>query len=44
MTLITDENAEEYEKEMKEVLASLPDNWELKLLKPDTQGATVEFE
>lgn len=44
MTLITDENAEEYEKEMKEFLASLPDNWELKLLKPDTQGATVEFE
>ena len=44
MTLITDENAEEYEKEMKEFLAALPDNWELKLLKPDTQGATVEFE
>lgn len=44
MTLITDDTAESYEKEMKEFLKTLPDKWELKLLKPDTRGAVVEIE
>ena len=44
MTLITDETAEKYEKEMTAFLKTLPDNWELKLLKPDTRGAVIESE
>ena len=42
MTLITDEKAEKYEKEMTAFLKTLPDKWELKLLKPDTRGAVIE--
>ena len=44
MTLITDETAEKYEKEMTAFLKTLPDKWELKLLKPDTRGAVIESE
>ena len=44
MTLITDEKAEKYEKEMTAFLKTLPDKWELKLLKPDTRGAVIESE
>ena len=44
MTLITDETAEKYEKEMNELIKTLPDKWELKLLKPDTRGAVIESE
>ena len=44
MTLITDETAEKYEKEMTAFLKTLSDKWELKLLKPDTRGAVIESE
>ena len=44
MTLITDETAEKYEKEMTAFLKTLPDKWELKLLKPDTRGVVIESE
>ncbi len=44
MTLITDETAEKYEKEMTAFLKTLPDKWELKLLKPDPRGAVIESE
>lgn len=44
MTLITEDTAESYEKEMNEFLKTLPDKWELKLLRPDLKGAAVETE
>lgn len=43
MAVITDDNADNFEKNMKSVLGRLPDNWELKLLKPDKVGAVVEI-
>lgn len=43
MAVITDDNADDFEKNMKSVLGRLPDNWELKLLKPDKVGAVVEI-
>lgn len=42
MAVITDDTAERFEKNMKAVLAELTDKWELKLLKPETNGAIVE--
>ena len=42
MAVITEDNAENFEKEMKKVLSELPDKWEIKLLKPEADGATVE--
>jgi len=42
MAVITDDTAERFEKNMKAVLAELPDKWELKLLKPEMNGAIVE--
>lgn len=42
MAVITDDNVEKFEKEIKKVLSSLPDKWEIKLLKPETDGAIIE--
>ena len=44
MSLITDDAAESFEKEMNAFLKTLPDKWELKLLKPDKKGAVIKFE
>ena len=44
MAVVTDGNADNFEKNMIDVLGNLPDKWELKLLKPDKDGAVVEIE
>ncbi len=42
MAIITDDIADEFEKEMKKTFETLPDKWEIKLLKPDMDGALAE--
>ncbi len=42
MALVTDDKAADFENEMKKALETLPDKWELKLLKPEMSGAIVE--
>jgi len=44
MAVITDDKAESFEKNMKLILESMSDKWELKLLKPELSGALVETE
>ena len=44
MAMVTKDKAEEFERKMSEYLGTLPNNWELKLLKPDMQGVLVETE
>ena len=40
MAIITDDKAEEFEKNMLDAFKKLPDHWDLKLLKPDIDGAS----
>ncbi len=42
MAVITDDVAERFEKNMRPVLEGLPDKWELRLLKPEMNGAVIE--
>ena len=44
MALITDDKVESFEKNMNLILESLPDQWELRLLKPELGGALIEME
>ena len=44
MAMVTKDKAEEFERKMSEYLGTLPNNWELKLLKPEMQGVLVETE
>ncbi|MDD5945812.1 MAG: homoserine kinase [Clostridia bacterium] len=42
MAIVTDDNAEAFAEKMRTVFDKLPDKWELKLLKPEMNGAVVE--
>lgn len=44
MAVITDDKILNFEKNMKIVLDSMPDKWELKFLKPELSGALIETE
>jgi len=44
MAVITDDKAESFEKNMKLVLEKMLDKWEIKLLKPELNGALIETE
>ena len=44
MAMVTKDKVQEFEKNMTVYLASLPHNWEMKLLSPDREGAKVEAE
>lgn len=44
MAVITDDKAESFEKNMNLVLGSMPDKWQLMLLKPELNGASIEME
>ncbi|MPM75299.1 Homoserine kinase [bioreactor metagenome] len=44
MAVITDDKILNFEKNMKIVLDSMPDKWELKFLKPELNGALIETE
>ncbi len=41
MAIVKKSNKDEFEKNMKEYLKTLPDDWSLSMLVPDNQGATI---
>ncbi|KXL51929.1 homoserine kinase [Anaerotignum neopropionicum] len=44
MAMVKKEQSEQFQKEMSEYLQTLPDHWQLTLLKADLEGAKVETE
>jgi len=44
MAMVKKEQAEQFQKDMSGYLQSLPDHWQLTLLKADLEGAKVETE
>lgn len=44
MAILTDDIADRFEEKMNEYLKTIPHEWKLTLLKPDTHGATITTE